>query len=101
FPFVNAVSPNQPNMEHLVNELLLKNPTLGNLPAVPVPFFPDNAVWVTSLSNIALYWQKGSIRKRVVNEPHFNRLAVYESWNEAYMVERYEAGCLIDGIDWR
>ncbi|MFA0958379.1 P2 family phage major capsid protein [Klebsiella pneumoniae] len=101
FPFVNAVSPNQPNMEHLVNELLLKNPTLGNLPAVPVPFFPDNAVWVTSLSNIALYWQKGSIRKRAVNEPHFNRLAVYESWNEAYMVERYEAGCLIDGIDWR
>ncbi|MCP6588986.1 hypothetical protein NL514_32895 [Klebsiella pneumoniae] len=26
---------------------------------------------------------------------------MYESRNDAYMVENYEAGCLIHGIDWR
>ncbi|MCX8967133.1 phage capsid protein [Erwinia psidii] len=101
YPFVNAVVPNQPNMERLVNEIMLNNPTLGNLPAVPVPFFPDDAVLVTSLKNLSLYWLEGSARTLVKDEPEYNRLSVYESWNEAYMVERYEAGCLIDGITWR
>jgi hypothetical protein len=100
YPLVNAVAPNQPNKELLVNQILLNNPTLGGLPAVPVPHFPDNAVLVTSLRNLSLYFLKGGGRTLAKNEPEFNRLAVYESWNEAYMVERYEAGCLIDEINW-
>ncbi|RRE43834.1 hypothetical protein EAO28_18940 [Klebsiella pneumoniae] len=80
---------------------MLKNPTIGGLPAVVVPFFPDDAVWVTPLSNISLYWQKNGVRKQAKDEPEYNRLAMYESRNDAYMVENYEAGCLIDGIDWR
>ncbi|WP_172644765.1 P2 family phage major capsid protein [Pectobacterium brasiliense] len=101
YPYVNAVVPNQPNMELLVNQIMLNNPTLGNLPAMPVPFFPDNAVLVTSLRNLSLYWLEGSTRTLAKDEPEYNRLSVYESWNEAYMVERYEAGCLIDAIFWR
>lgn len=100
YPLVNAVAPNQPNKEMLVNQILLNNPMLGGLPAVPVPHFPDNAVLVTSLRNLSLYFLKGGGRTLAKNEPEFNRLAVYESWNEAYMVERYEAGCLIDCISW-
>nr|MBG6242941.1 phage capsid protein [Candidatus Symbiopectobacterium sp. Dall1.0] len=101
YPYVNAVVPHQPNMELLVNQIMLNNPMLGNLPAVSVPFFPDNAVLVTSLRNLSLYWLEGSARTLAKDEPEYNRLSVYESWNEAYMVERYEAGCLIDGIVWK
>lgn len=101
WPFVRHLSPDRPNYERLINDIMLKNPTIGGLPAVVVPFFPDDAVWVTPLSNISLYWQKNGVRKQAKDEPEYNRLAMYESRNDAYMVENYEAGCLIDGIDWR
>lgn len=101
WPFVRHLAPDRPNYERLINEIMLRNPTIGGLPAVVVPFFPDDAVWVTPLSNISLYWQGSSIRKQAKDEPEYNRLAMYESRDDAYMVENYEAGCLIDGIDWR
>lgn len=100
-PLINAMSPDRPNMEILANREVMKNPQLGGLPAMTVPFFPDDAVLVTSLTNLSLYWLEGSVRTLAKDEPEYNRLAVYESWNEAYMVEEYEAGCLIDGIVWK
>lgn len=101
FPIINNLDTSRANAEILVNREMIKNPTLGNLPAVTAPFFPKNAVLVTSLKNLSLYWLKNSVRKLVKDEPQYNRLAFYESWKEDYVVENYEAGCLIDGIIWK
>ncbi|EEL9685942.1 P2 family phage major capsid protein, partial [Salmonella enterica] len=97
----NNLDTSRMNAEILVNEKIIKNPMLGNLPAVTAPFFPEDAVLITSLKNLSLYWQEGSIRKLIKDEPHYDRLAFYESWNEDYIIENYEAGCLIDGIIWK
>lgn len=101
FPLINDLDTSRMNTEILVNEKIIKNPMLGNFPAVTAPFFPENAILITSLKNLSLYWQKGSIRKLIKDEPHYDRLAFYESWNEDYIIENYEAGCLIDGITWK
>ncbi|MCK3374146.1 phage major capsid protein, P2 family, partial [Escherichia coli] len=101
WPLINRLDPSQMNQEILLNEGIIKNPVLGNLPAVTVPFFPDNAVLITPLANLCLYWQRGSVRGLVKNEPQYNRLAFYESCNLDWVVGQYEAGCLLDGIDWK
>ena len=101
WPLINRLDPSQMNQEILLNEEIIKNPVLGNLPAVTVPFFPDNAVLITPLANLCLYWQRGSVRGLVKNEPQYNRLAFYESCNLDWVVGQYEAGCLLDGIDWK
>ncbi|EIX4510158.1 P2 family phage major capsid protein [Escherichia coli] len=98
-PLINNLSASgTPNMETLVHQEVYKNPQLGGIPAVVVPFIPDNAVLVTSLSNLSYYWQKGSWRKSLFHEPQFNRIAFYESWRACYAVENYQAGCVIEGI---
>lgn len=101
WPLINRLDPSLMNQEILLNEEIIKNPVLGNLPAVTVPFFPDNAVLITPLANLCLYWQRGSVRGLVKNEPQYNRLAFYESCNLDWVVGQYEAGCLLDGIDWK
>ncbi|EFA5128414.1 phage capsid protein [Escherichia coli] len=101
WPLINRLDPSQMNQEIFLNEEIIKNPVLGNLPAVTVPFFPDNAVLITPLANLCLYWQRGSVRGLVKNEPQYNRLAFYESCNLDWVVGQYEAGCLLDGIDWK
>ncbi|EAO1960098.1 hypothetical protein E0G30_24205, partial [Salmonella enterica] len=75
FPLINDLDTSRMNTEILVNEKIIKNPMLGNLPAVTAPFFPENAILITSLKNLSLYWQKGSIRKLIKDEPHYDRLA--------------------------
>ncbi|HBC9721307.1 TPA: P2 family phage major capsid protein [Escherichia coli] len=98
-PLINNLSASgTPNTEILVNQEVYKNPQLGGLPAVVVPFIPDNAIIVTSLSNLSYYWQKGSWRKSVYHEPKFSRIAFYDSWRACYAVEDYLSGCVIDDI---
>ncbi|HBC3225642.1 TPA: P2 family phage major capsid protein [Escherichia coli] len=98
-PLINNLSASgTPNMETLVHQEVYKNPQLGGIPAVVVPFIPDNVVLVTSLSNLSYYWQNGSWRKNIFHEPRFNRISFYDSWRACYAVENYQAGCVIDGI---
>ncbi|MGG2141574.1 P2 family phage major capsid protein [Symbiopectobacterium sp. RP] len=62
---------------------------------------PSNPETYPERHDCGVGWLEGSARTLAKDEPEYNRLSVYESWNEAYMVERYEAGCLIDGIVWK
>lgn len=99
FPMLNALGEvPAPNRELLAWYALAENQTLGGLPAFGAPFFPDNAVLITAFDNLSLYWQAGSDRRKIVEEPDLNRVAIYDSRNEAYVVEDYGYGCLIEGI---
>ncbi|KAF1719814.1 phage major capsid protein, P2 family [Pseudoxanthomonas wuyuanensis] len=96
FPLVNQ---DQPSTEKLATDVILSQRRLGGLQAAEVPYCPDNAILITSLGNLSLYWQIGGRRRHVKEEPEKNRVANYESSNDAYVVEDYGLGCVIENIE--
>jgi len=79
-------------------DLIISQKRVGGLQAVRVPFVPDGTMLITSLGNLSLYWQRGSRRRYVQDNPKRNRIENYESSNDAYVVEDYGFGCLIENI---
>lgn len=80
------------------DRILRSEKQIGGLPAVRVPFFPANAILITTLKNLSIYWQEETRRRRVEDEPKLDRIANYESVNEAYVVEDYELVVLVQNI---
>ena len=80
------------------DRILRSTKQIGGLPAVRVPFFPAGAMLITRLDNLSIYYQEGTRRRQLKDEPEYNRIANYESVNEAYVVEEYEMCALIENI---
>jgi phage major capsid protein, P2 family len=95
FPIVNAT---QAPSEQLAGQIIMSQKRIGNLPAVRVPFFPANAIMVTRLDNLSLYWQEGGRRRTVVDNAKRDRIENYESSNDAYVVEDYGCGAVAENI---
>ncbi len=95
FPIINDASDNQ---NKLAGQVLVSQKQLGGLKAVRVPFFPDNAMLVTKLENLSIYWQEGARRRHIQEEPQRDRIVNYESSNDAYVVEDYDCVALIENI---
>lgn len=95
FPIINK--DNAPT-EQLAADLVLGAKRIGGLRPADVPFMPSNAIMVTSLTNLSLYWQIGGRRRHVEEEAKKNRIVNYESSNDAYVVEDYGFGCVIENI---
>ena len=85
--------------EIIAAQALMGQGRLGGLQPVRVPFFPEDAILITSLDNLSIYWQEGARRRSIRDEPEYDRIANYESSNDAYVVENYGAGCLIENIE--
>jgi P2 family phage major capsid protein len=96
FPLINK---QQPNTEAMAADLIISQKRIGNLPAVRVPGFPANAMLITRLDNLSIYWQDGTHRRHVEEVPKRDRIENYESINEDYVVEDYGCGCLIENIE--
>lgn len=95
FPLVNQV---QANTEALAGDLIVSQKRIGNLPAVRVPYFPADALLITRLDNLSIYFQEGTHRRLIDEVAKRDRIENYESINEDYVVEDYAAGCLIEKI---
>ena len=95
FPLVNK---EQPASEKLATDVILAQRRMGGLQPVEVPYCPDNGMLITSLQNLSLYYQTGGRRRFVKEAPEKNRIENYESSNDAYVVEDYGFGCLIENI---
>jgi len=96
FPLVNA---DQPPTEKLATDLILSQHRVGGLKAVEVPYIPDGTILITSLKNLSLYWQIGGRRRYLKEAPENNRIENYESSNDAYVVEDYGLGCVVENIE--
>jgi len=96
FPMVNK---DQPATEKLATDIILSQKRAGGLPLAEVPYIPDGMLLITSLKNLSIYWQLGGRRRYMREEPDFNQVANYESSNDAYVVEDYGLGCLIQNIE--
>ncbi|MDV5392267.1 phage major capsid protein, P2 family [Shewanella xiamenensis] len=88
FPIINK--DNVPT-ETMAADMIISQKRIGGLGAVRVPHFPANAVLVTRLDNLSLYWQEGARRRSVIDNPKRDQIENYESSNDAYVVEDY--GC--------
>lgn len=80
-------------------DMLMSSLRIGGLPAVRVPYFPPNALCITLLQNLSIYYQEGSTRRTVIDNPKRDRIETYESVNEAYVVEDFGAMCYCEHID--
>lgn len=96
FPIINQS--NAPTEQNAL-DLLVSQKRIGGLQAVRAPFVPSGKILITALSNLSLYFQEGARRRNIVEEPNYNRIANYESSNDAYVVEDYGFGCLIENIE--
>lgn len=95
FPMVNQ---NQPSTEKIATDLLLATKRIGGLQPADVPYIPDDAMLITSLKNLSIYWQIGGRRRFIQEQPQKNRVANFEQSNDAYVVEDYGLGCLVENI---
>jgi len=96
FPLVNK---DNRATDTLATDLIISQKRVGGLPAVLVPYFPDNTVVVTSLENLSLYWQTGGRRRHVQENPARNRIDTFESSNDDYVVEDYGLMGMVENIE--
>lgn len=95
FPLVNQV---QPSSEVLAADMIISQKRVGGLQAVTAPFVPDGTILITRLDNLSMYYQEGTKRRMIQDNPKRDRIENYESSNDWYGVEDYGAGCLIENI---
>jgi len=96
FPLVNQ---DQAPTEQRALDMIISQKRVGGLQAVRAPFVPDGKIFITSLSNLSLYWQNGSRRRYLRDKPERKRVENYESSNDAYVVEDYGFGCLVENVE--
>lgn len=95
FPLINQ---EQAPTETLATDIIISQKRIGGLPAVRVPNFPAGTVFITTLDNLSIYFQEGGRRRSVVDNAKRDQIENYESSNEAYVVEDYGNGCLLENI---
>ncbi|HDU2637606.1 TPA: phage major capsid protein, P2 family [Yersinia enterocolitica] len=98
FPVLNTVSGSNPHTEALAGQMLVSQKQIGGMQTYRAPHFPANAMMITTFENLSIYVQGGTHRRTIKEEPEFNRVTTYESDNEAFCIEDYGLGCLIEGI---
>ncbi len=86
FPIVNQ--DNKPT-EMLAVDIIKSQKTIGGYPAVRVPFFPENAMLLTTLENLSIYVQEQSRRRKIEENAKRKRIEDYQSSNDDYVVEDY------------
>ncbi|MCS4266609.1 phage major capsid protein, P2 family [Serratia sp. BIGb0163] len=96
FPLINQ---QQPNSEALAADIIISQKRIGGLQAVRVPYFPANALMITRLDNLSIYWQKGTRRRCILDNAKRDQIENYESVNQDYIVEDYEGCCVIENIE--
>ena len=96
FPLVQTV---QPPSEMMAADVIMRSGRVATLPVVHVPYFPAHSLLITPLKNLSIYWQAGTRRRRIIDNPARDRIEDYQSVNEAYVIEDYGQCALIENIE--
>lgn len=96
FPLINTANPPS---EQAALDMVISQKRVGGVQAVRVPYMPGGKIFITSLENLSIYWQEGARRRTVVDNAKRDRIENYESSNEAYVIEDYGFGCLVENIE--
>ncbi|WP_199100663.1 phage major capsid protein, P2 family [Dyella sp. ASV21] len=96
FPTLNR---DQRATDELASQLLVSQRSIGGLSGLVVPFFPATSILITRPDNLSIYYQTGGRRRQMIDEPKRNRIANYESSNDAYVVEDNGLAVLVENIE--
>lgn len=96
FPLVNTIQP--PTEQKAAQDLIVSQMRLGNRQAVQVPYFPANGILITRLDNLSIYWQEGSQRRSVIDNPKRDRIETYQSSNDDFVLEDYGCTAFVENI---
>jgi P2 family phage major capsid protein len=96
FPLINT---DQAPTEQAAAELIISQKRVGGLQAVRAPYFPTGKLMITRLDNLSRYYQEGARRRTIVDNAKRDRIENYESSNDAYVVEDYGLGCVVENIE--
>lgn len=87
-----------PATEQLATQVLDLQRRIGRYPAKVVPWFPAGTIAVTFIANLSIYEQQGSRRRKMDDNAARSRFDNFESFNEDYVIEDYDAMCLVENI---
>jgi len=85
--------------EVLASDIVISQKRVGGLAAATVPYFPANALMVTRFDNLSIYFQAGARRRMLKDNPERDRIDNFESSNDAFVVEDYGLGCVVENIE--
>lgn len=104
FPMINrelsaTIDGGRSISDEVVRDIVLSQKQIGGRPAVIVPFFPEKTMMVTPLKNLSIYYQEGSRRRFIRDEPeNMAALVDYNSVNEGYVIEDTDYAVLAENI---
>lgn len=87
------------NQEDVAADSIMNRTRIGGLPYVDAPFFPDGTVLITTLANLSIYFQNEKRRRHIKDEPEYDRVADYQSSNEAYVIEDLGLIAMVENIE--
>ncbi|TDG03688.1 phage major capsid protein, P2 family [Paraburkholderia guartelaensis] len=85
--------------EQAALDLVISGKRIGGKQAVSAPFMPADKMLITRLDNLSIYFQNGGRRRSVIDNPKRDQVENYESSNEAYVVEDYGCGAVVENIE--
>lgn len=97
--FLSNIEGAADNENELAAARILANGTLGGLPIEDAPFFIDGGIMITTLKNLAIYYQISARRRMTKDEPERDRIADYQSSNEDYVIEDFGLVAMVENIE--
>lgn len=112
FPMINrklsdSIDGGKSTSDQVTTDIVMSTKQIGGRPAVIVPFFPEGTMLVTPLgqpgapdsSNLSIYYQEGSRRRYIKDEPqNMAALVDYNSVNEGYVIESTDYAVMAENI---
>lgn len=104
FPMINrplaaTVDGGKATSDEVVGQIIRSQKQIGGRPAVIVPFFPEGTMFITPPKNLSIYYQEGSRRRYIKDEPENKRgLVDYNSVNEGYIIEDDDFAVMAENI---
>lgn len=84
--------------EAVAMDMQMSNARFGGQAAVRVPGMLGGSLFITPPSNLSIYWQRGSRRRFLIDNPKRKQIESYDSSNDAYVIEDTGAACLIENL---
>ncbi|MEK6296861.1 MAG: phage major capsid protein, P2 family [Paraburkholderia tropica] len=85
--------------EQAALDLVVSGKRIGGKQAVSAPFVPADKMLITRLDNLSIYYQNGGRRRSILDNPRRDQVENFESSNEAYVVEDYGCGAVVENIE--
>ena len=95
-PLADTIDGGRSTSDVVTRDIIMSTQQLGGRPAAIVPKFPEKTMVITPLaqpngsgsSNLSMYYQEGSRRRYIKDEPENKASLVdYNSVNEGYVIE--------------